>query len=203
MQLFAIPPNAVAVSPILSSLRPVEQLETYADCASYYRVCIVEVKVVRGAVENSRTATGTGRPRPLRVLRQQLGTNVREDNDNLKRLLPDMSHRPQLIHHASANSCRHMLYTVSSTTTVLYCVLTKQRYRDTVLSRSVLVLQAPGHVHLDDGVRHGRLRRRVSALVTAPPGQPPKAEQISPRILSILTNVLAGSTLQRCTADTC
>jgi hypothetical protein len=36
-----------------------------------------------------------------------------------------MSHRQQLIHHASTYSCRHVLYIVSSTTTVLHCVLAK------------------------------------------------------------------------------
>jgi hypothetical protein len=43
-----------------------------------------------------------------------------------------MSHRQQLIHHASAYSCRHVLYVVSSTTTVLYCVVAK--FSDALIS---------------------------------------------------------------------
>jgi hypothetical protein len=43
-----------------------------------------------------------------------------------------MSHRQQLIHHASAYSCRHVLYAVSASTTALHCVL--EKFSDALIS---------------------------------------------------------------------
>jgi hypothetical protein len=107
-------------------------------------LCIIEVKTVHGALEKSRRALAgtlrgdcyrsytTAPPCAALTIGNERHARDREDHDDFSRLVPEMSHCQQLIHHASAYSCRHVLYVVSSTTTVLYCVLAK--FSDALIS---------------------------------------------------------------------
>jgi hypothetical protein len=56
MPIFATLPDAVAVMSLPRSLRHVDLLSTDASCDYFYRVCIVEVTTVHGALEQSRRA---------------------------------------------------------------------------------------------------------------------------------------------------
>jgi hypothetical protein len=144
MPIFATAPDAVAVVSLPRSPWRVDRLTTDASSEYYYSVCIIEVKTVHGALEQSKSALAgtlrgdryrsstTAPPCAALTIGNERHARDREGNDDFSRHVPDMSHHQQLIHHASAYSCRHVLYVVSSTTTVSYCVLAK--FSDALIS---------------------------------------------------------------------
>jgi hypothetical protein len=98
MPIFATSPDAVAVMYLPRSLRHVDLLST-------------EVKTVHGALEQSRRAlartlrgdrdrsSATSPPCAGLTIGNERRARDREDNGDFLRLVPDMSHPQQLIHH--------------------------------------------------------------------------------------------------------